>query len=126
VYYGYPTAKTPLKKGNVVILNIPIFSLNSGYNFVELKEFDSLIELLKINDANTLRIEINNFIGIDSSVCEFISNHLCNNIKEILSSKTTLKNYYIISNGSKNPISCKKEDTWVYIYLNSRIEIIVE
>ena len=126
VYYGYPTTKTPMRKGNIIILNIPIFSLNGGYNFVKLEEFDNLVELLEINDTNTLRIEVNNFFGSDSSVCEFISNLLCNNIKEILTSKTPLKNYYIISNGCNNPIFCSEKKDVYYNTRNTRMEIFIE
>jgi hypothetical protein len=131
VYYGYPTDKFPLKKGDVVILNIPSFVLSSGNRFVKIEQIDNLVKFLEINDTNTLRIEINNFLGLDSLFCEGISDRLCNNLKEILESKTTLKNYYVVSNGTKNPISCKKEEENRQLYIryvgvNSRIEIIVE
>jgi hypothetical protein len=126
IYYGYPSAKTILRKGEIVILNIPVFTLNGGNRFVKMEEIDSLVMFLTINDTNTLRIEINVFWGLDSLFCESLSNRLGDNLKEMIESKTTLKNYYIVSNGSKNPISCEKEYYWKYIYLNSRIEIIVE
>jgi len=126
VYYGYPTDTVALKKGSIVILNIPSFSLNGGNRFVKPENFDNLVKLLETNETNTLRIEVNSFWGLDSSVCEHLSSRLCDNIQEILESKTNLKNYYIVSNGSKNPISCKEKENWVYIYKNSRIEIIVE
>ena len=125
VYYGYPTDTSALRKGDVVILNIPTFSLNGGNRFAEMEEFDNLVQLLETNDTNTLRIEINNFLGRDSSVCVHISNRLCDNMQEILTAKTSLKNYYIVSNGSRNPIFCEEKGIYSKTR-NSRMEIIVE
>jgi hypothetical protein len=131
VYYGYPTDKLPLRKGDIVVLNIPSFALNGGNRFVKMEQIDSLVKFIEINYTNILRIEINNFLGLDSLFCEGISERLCSNLKEILESKTTLKNYYIVNNGVRNPISCKKEEKnrrlYIrYVGINSRMEIIVE
>ena len=124
VYFGYPTDTVALIKGDVVFLNIPTFSLNGGNKFVNLKEIENLVQFLEINDTNTLRIEMN-FFYVDF-LNDRISTTLCKNLKEILESKTVLKNYYIINNGSKNPIFDKKEESRKYRLLNSRMEIIVE
>jgi hypothetical protein len=126
VHYGLPDVSFSIEKGDVLITNIPRFFLNGGYNFVNLEEFDDLVELLEFYDTNIFRIEVNNFFGSDSLICEFISNRLCNNIEETLKSKTTMKNYYLVSNGSKNPLLCKDKDYLLYIYINTRLEIIVE
>jgi hypothetical protein len=124
VYYGYPSDTMPLRKMDVVILNIPTFSLNGGNRFVKMEEIDDLVQLLEINDTNTLRIEINYFYL--SFLNERVTTALCENLKEILEEKTILKNYYLISNGSKNPIFDRKEDSEKYRLLNTRMEIIVE
>jgi len=128
VHYGYPTDKPLLRKGDVIILNIPVFFLNRGNEFVNPDEFDDMVKLFELNDTNTFRIEVNNFLGLDSSVCASLSGRLCDNIQKILTAKTSLKNYYIVSNGLTNPISCKEKEQngYIYIYRNSRIEIIVE
>ena len=125
VYYGYPINNVALEKGDIVILNIPSFS-TSNCKFINIEDISKLIELLKNNDANKLRIEMNCFYTGDSLMNESVSGILCNDLKQILELNTTLTNYYIVSNGSKNPISCKNEDSWTYVYINSRIEIIVE
>jgi len=125
VYYGYPTNNETLKKGDIVILNIPLFYLSGGNKFIKMEEFDSLVSLLKTNDTNTLRIEINYFYG-DSLLSEGISSRLYENIKEILELKTILKNYYIVNNGCRNPIFFNEKKDDYYMMFNSRIEIIVE
>ncbi len=128
VYYGYPINKVALKKGDIIILNIPIYR---DCRFNNIEEFDKLIELLKVNENNKLRIEINIFYG-DSLLAKGCSDHLCKDLKEILELKTILKNYQLVSNGDKNPIFLKKDDftdrkRYIrYVVFNSRIEITVE
>jgi len=124
VYYGYPPDKKTLNKGCIVVLNIPLFYPNGGYNFAKLEELDSLVEFLAINDTNTLRIEINCFF-VDY-LDKFISERLCENLGEILKKKTDLKNYYIFSNGNKNPVYCNENKDVYYKTRNTRMEIFVE
>ena len=124
VYYGYPTDTVALRKGDIVILNIPTFSINGDKRFIKVEELDGLIQFLETNDTNTLRIEINYFHV--SFLNERVTETLCTNIKEILESKTILKNYYLVSNGSNNPIFDRKEESEKYRFFNTRIEIIVE
>jgi hypothetical protein len=47
VHYGLPDVNFSIEKGDVLITNIPRFFLNGGYNFVNLEEFDDLVELLE-------------------------------------------------------------------------------
>ncbi len=126
VYYGYPVEKQPLKKGVVVILNVPVFSMNHLNEFVNMEQIDSLVKFLEINDTNMLRIEINNFYGVDSDMCAFVSTRLCNNLKKVLEEKTPLKNYYIVSKGDTNPLYCSEIKNFYYIMRNTRMEIVVE
>ena len=126
VHYGYPVEKQPLKKGVVVILNVPVFSMNHLNEFVNMEQIDSLVKFLEINDTNMLRIEINNFYGIDSDMCAFVSTRLCNNLKKVLEEKTPLKNYYIVSKGDTNPLYCSEIKNFYYIMRNTRMEIVVE
>jgi hypothetical protein len=121
-YYGYPVNDT-LKKGDIVIVNIPNFSLNGS--FIRLGDFDKMLRLLEVNKDNKLRIEINLFMRGSSKSNNLFSKHLCKGLQEILEHKTTLKNYIIINNASKKPLFLgfkEGEDT----YINSRIEIYVE
>lgn len=121
VYYGYPKINSELRKGDIVILNIPV-SYNCRFNSLE--EFDNLINLIKVNENNKLRIEINYFYG-DSLLSENCSRLLHKHFIEALESQTTLKNYQVINNGCRNPIF--KSDNHIYYSLfNSRIEISVE
>ena len=124
VHYGYPSDKKALHKGCIVVLNIPIFNLNGGNRFVKMEELDSLVEFLVVNDTNKLRIEINCFF-VDY-LDENLSERLCKNLKEILEEKTTLKNYYIVSNGNKNPVFCSENKDVYYKTRNTRMEIFVE
>jgi hypothetical protein len=128
VYFGYPPNIVALKKGDIVILNIPEYT---DCRFNNLEEFDNLIKLLKVNESNKLRIEINVIYG-DSVMSDGTSRLLCKDFKKILELKTTLKNYLIVSNGNKNPIFSRKDDITdrrmyiMYIKYNSRLEITVE
>jgi hypothetical protein len=124
VYFGYPIDTIALKKGDIVVVNIPNFSLNGGNKFINLSEITPLVRFIENNSKNTLRIEMNCFF-VDF-LNEQISAALCQNLEEILQEKTNLKNYYIISNGSNNPIFNRKEESRKYKLLNNRIEIIVE
>ncbi len=91
-----------------------------------MEQIDSLVKFLEINDTNMLRIEINNFYGIDSDMCAFVSTRLCNNLKKVLEEKTPLKNYYIVSKGDTNPLYCSEIKNFYYIMRNTRMEIVVE
>ena len=137
VHYGYPVEKQPLKKGVVVILNVPVFSMNHLNEFVNMEQIDSLVKFLEINDTNMLRIEINNFYGIDSdgyaAGCAY-SNDKNKNENTILAPCTkgkelmnnALKNYYIVSKGDTNPLYCSEIKNFYYIMRNTRMEIVVE
>jgi hypothetical protein len=124
VYYGYPTDKKALNKESIVILNIPTHLVQSGYDFIKIEQLDSLVQFLVINNTNKIRIEINCFYA--DFLDEEISKLLCENLEEILKEKTTFKNYYIISNGNRNPVFCSEKKDVYYNTRNTRMEIIVE
>ncbi|NLK57266.1 MAG: hypothetical protein GX292_06960 [Bacteroidales bacterium] len=124
VYYGYPTDKKALNKKSIVVLNIPSHHVSGGYRFIKMEQLDSLVEFLAINDTNKLRIEINCFYA--DFLDEDISKLLCRNLEEILEEKTTFKNYYIISNGNRNPVFCSEKKDVYYNTRNTRMEIFVE
>jgi hypothetical protein len=124
VYYGYPTDKKALNKGYIVVLNIPSHRLSGGYKFIKIEQIDSLVKFLEINGTNTLRIEINCFYA--DFLDEDISKLLCKNLEEMLEEKTTVKNYYIISKGNRNPIFCSEKKDVYYNTRNTRMEIFVE
>lgn len=123
VYYGYPDSVKVLNKGDRVILNVPT---HTDCRFNNIDEFEKIVNLLKNNEKDTLRIEVNYFYG-DSTASNGCSEILCRQFKEILKLKTTLNNYKIINNGCRNPIFLSKDKGGIiYNLYNSRIEIIVE
>lgn len=123
VYYGYPSNDVLLNQGDIIILNIPSFI---NCRFINLDDFNKLIDLFKSNEKKQLRIEINYFYG-DSIFSNYCSEILCRMFKEALEEKTTLKNYHIVNNGCKNPVFLlKSQGERIFKSYNSRIEIIVE
>ncbi len=120
IYYGYPENTDALKKGDIIILNIPEH-INGRYN--KSKELDRLINFLCLNKHNIYKIEINLFWGTAELNVNYTKS-LCNNLKELLDEKS-IKNYKIKFNGNSKPIFLDKSSKSYKLY-NTRLEIIVE
>lgn len=121
VYYGYPIDNRELKKGDKIILNLPVYT---DSKFTKLEEFEALIKLLKSNEKSNVKLEINVFYG-DAESSLGVSNSLSNSLREILQYKTTLHNYEVISKGRDNPIFLNKKDENYKLY-NTRMEVYIE
>ncbi len=121
IYFGYPTSKDEIKKGDKIILDIPIH--NDG-RFIPEKGIDRLIEFLNIESGFIFRIEIHFFYGSDE-FAENYSRYICKNLKLHLLSECKFSNYDLYSCGKTHPIFLNK-DSVSYQEMNTRMEILVE
>ena len=135
VYFGYPNSNVSLRKGDIIVVNIPSFYM-TGYHFVQGTQLDNLAQFLKNNDSLTCRIDIYCCLGRynDTSWCKNISDklkeHLCIELQNRIPHQN---NYTIKSRGLENPIYNKNKDSEKsreeiikYQRYNTRLEIIVE
>jgi len=122
IYYGYPLNFNELKKGDFIIINMP---RHLDGRFIELENFNKLINLLKSDTSIVFTIEINFFFFSNENYNFAYSSHLCNNLKEIIELNASITNYNIINNGSSNPIFYKKDGLY-YNLINTRIEITID
>ena len=135
VYFGYPNSNVSLRKGDIIVVNIPSFYM-TGYHFVQGTQLDNLAQFLKNNDSLTFRIDIYFCLGRynDTSWCKNISDklkeHLCIELQNRIPHQN---NYTIKSRGLENPIYNKNKDSEKsreeiikYQRYNTRLEIIVE
>lgn len=131
VYYGLPN-DVSLKKGDIIVVNIPPFYMTS-YHFIQGKQLEDLVSFFKRNDTLTFSIEINYCLGrySDTSFCADITDHLRDHLIEEFQSRNLYQRYRILSKGLENPlyqIRCtqKGRERIKYEYYNTRLEIIVE
>ena len=135
VYFGYPNSNVSLRKGDIIVVNIPSFYL-TGYHFVQGTQLDNLAQFLKNNDSLSFRIDIYFCLGRynDTLWCMDISDklkeHLCIELQNRIPHQN---NYNIKSRCLENPIYNKNKDSEKsreeiikYEYYNTRLEIIVE
>ena len=135
VYFGYPDNNVSLRKGDIIVVNIPSFYL-TGYDFVQGTQLDNLAQFLKNNDSLSFRIDIYYCLGRynDTLFCKDISDklkeHLC---IELQNRNPHQNNYNITSRGLENSIynndkevKKSREEIIKYERYNTRLEIIVE
>ncbi len=135
VYFGYPNSNVSLRKGDIIVVNIPSFYM-TGYHFVQGPQLDNLAQFLKNNDSLSFRIDIYFCLGRynDTSWCKNISDklkeHLCIELQNRIPHQN---NYNIKSRGLENPIYNKNKDSEKsreeiikYQRYNTRLEIIAE
>ncbi len=135
VYFGYPNNNVSLRKGDIIVVNIPSFYL-TGYDFVQGAQLDNLAQFLKNNDSLSFRIDIYFCLGRynDTLWCKDISDklkeHLCIELQNRIPHQN---NYNITSRGLENPIynnnkevKKSREEIIKYQRYNTRLEIIVE
>jgi len=121
IYYGYPVNKNNLKTGDIIIINVPE---NINGRFTKSVELDKLVEFLYSKPNLNFKIELNIFYGSSMLNMDY-SEHLSDNLKEVLEMKTELNNCQFKFNGSKNPIFLDKKSL-NYKLFNTRIEILIE
>ncbi|MCR5554231.1 MAG: hypothetical protein K6F29_01700 [Bacteroidales bacterium] len=130
VYFGYPNSNVSLRKGDIIVVNIPSFYM-TGYHFVQGPQLDNLAQFLKNNDSLSFRIDINFCIGgYCKDISDKLKEHLCIELQNRIPNQN---NYNIKSKGLENPIYNKNKDSEKsreeiikYEYYNTRLEIIVE
>lgn len=135
VYFGYPNSNVSLRKGDIIVVNIPSFYM-TGYHFVQGPQLDNLAQFLKNNDSLSFRIDLYFCLGRynDTLWCMDISDklkeHLCIELQNRIPHQN---NYNIKSRGLENSIYNKNKDSEKsreeiikYEYYNTRLEIIVE
>ena len=121
IHFGYPISMDDIKKGDKIILNIPIH--NDG-RFIPEKGIERLIEFLNIDSSFFFRIEIHFFYGSDEFADNY-SKYICKNLKLHLLSECKFSNFDLYSCGKSQPIFLNK-DSVSYKDMNTRMEILVE
>ena len=121
IYFGYPDSTDNLKKGDKIILNIPI---HKDGRFIPEKGIDRLIQFLNSDSNFVFRIEIHFFYGSDDFV-EKYSRFLCKNLKTHLLSECRFSNYDIYNCGNTYPFFFNEESA-IYDEVNTRMELIVK
>lgn len=121
IYFGYPDSVVDLKKGDKIILNIPI---HKDGRFIPEKGIDRLIQFLNSDSNFVFRIEIHFFYGSDE-FAEKYSRFICKNLKTHLLPECWFSNYDLYSCGNAYPIFLN-EDSVIYKEINTRMEILVK
>jgi len=118
-YFGFPSESKNLKKGDIIILNIP---RNIDGRFLYSDELNSLISFINNND-NSIKIEIYVFFLKENS-CMLYSDLLCKSLVKELLEKSIKRTYEVISKGNTKPLFCNFESE-EYKRINTRIEILI-
>src|SRR5688572_26701179 len=121
IFYGLPKHNKELKKGDLVILNLP-HHLHG--KFEDEGEIDSLISFVKNNLNVQLRIQINVFLD-SQDYDQNLSDRLKKSLLGILQTRCENVNYYVIALGRTNPIFLNAESR-LFSKMNTRLEIAVE
>jgi len=120
IHFGYPISMDEIKKGDKILLNIPI---HKDGRFIPERGIDRLIEFLNTDSSFVFRIEIHFFYGSDE-FAEAYSRFTCENMKWHLQSECKFSNYELYWYGKSHPIFLNK-DNISYQEMNTRMEILV-
>ena len=129
VHFGFPDDSVKLRKGDMVVTNIPSFYM-TGYWFVHANEVDEVADFLKKHDTLTFQINVHYALGMKILLKE-ISSVLGEHLDVEMQRRSVKRNYQIESMGNDYPLyhldsNATREERIRYEYYNTRLEFIVK
>lgn len=129
VHFGFPDDSVKLRKGHVVVTNIPSFYMTS-YWFVHANEVDEVADFLKKHDTLTFQINVHCALGMKILLKE-ISSVLGEHLDVEMQRRSVKRNYQVESMGNDYPLyhldsNATREERTTYEYYNTRLEFIVK
>ncbi|HEY5746067.1 MAG TPA: hypothetical protein VIU12_08330 [Chryseolinea sp.] len=121
IYFGYPGEGQKLKKGDLIILNVP---KNLHGRFEETEQITSLVKFIDSNSSVEIKIALNVFLE-SAEYDKDLSESLAESLQKILDKQCKKMTYSLIAEGRSNPLFLSKESP-LFRKMNTRMEILIE